>query len=382
MKRNLILRAVLSALPALTASAQMSAWHFEFSGGKPDKLVWQADAGRDYDLFQSPDLAAWTHVEGFPKPGPDPAMEHPFVAETLGFFKVTSAKSPSAEFVLIPAGTFSMGDSLLEGYSWERPVHSVYVSAFHMAKYEVTKALWDEVRRWAVVNGYTDLAAGSSFAGNSYSKGPGHPVHMVTWYDVVKWCNASSEKEGLVPCYYTDAAQTMLFKAGTNAIENTMVNWSANGYRLPTEAEWEKAARGGVAGARYPWGTNTISHAQSNYYATGTAYGNQSGNAGNHPDYATGASPYTAPAGSFAATGYGLHDMAGNVWEWCWDRYGEYPSALRTNPRGATSGAFRVRRGGAWLSVAEVCSVALRWGSDPSSVYFSVGFRVARSSVP
>lgn len=101
-----------------------------------------------------------------------------------------------------------------------------------MAKYEVTKALWDEVRTWGITNGYTDLPTGDG-------KEADHPVQEINWYAMVKWCNARSLKEGLTPCYFTNALKTVdfLYKTGNVDIDNTMVNWNANGYRLPTEAE-------------------------------------------------------------------------------------------------------------------------------------------------
>jgi formylglycine-generating enzyme required for sulfatase activity len=104
------------------------------------------------------------------------------------------------EFALIPAGPFRMGDqsSPRVGYPDELPVHTVEVSAFYLGKYEVTKELWDEVRTWGIRNGYTDLAEGNEVYA---AKGTNHPVHTLNWYDVVKWCNARSEKEGLTPCY-------------------------------------------------------------------------------------------------------------------------------------------------------------------------------------
>jgi formylglycine-generating enzyme required for sulfatase activity len=279
-------------------------------------------------------------------------------------------KVPIGEFSLIPAGNFQMGDTFAELATNERPVHTVNVSDFYMAKHETTKALWDEVRAWGSTRGYTDLPSGGG-------KGALHPVHSVSWFDIVKWCNARSERNGLVPVY-TNGANVM--RSGTTA---PTANWSANGYRLPTEAEWEKAARGGLSGSRFPWG-NTISHSQANYYAVGTDYGNQSGDAGNHPTYNDGVFPYSSPVGSFAPNGYGLYDMAGNMWEWCWDWYGSsyYGSSPASDPRGPGTGSFRVLRGGSWVYPADYCRAAVRAYSDPTGSSSNVGFRAARSSVP
>lgn len=185
----------------------------------------------------------------------------------------------------------------------ERPVHLAEVIDFYMGRYEVKKSLWDEIRAWSMENGYIDLPVGGGKAAN-------HPVHSVSWYDVVKWCNARSEREGLVPCYMVNGA---VYRTGIN--NGVVCNWRASGYRLPSEAEWEKAARGNLVGKRYPWG-DTISHAEANYYAKGADYGNQSGYAGVHPLYDTGDSPHTSPVGSFGANGYGLYDISGNVHEW------------------------------------------------------------------
>ena len=274
---------------------------------------------------------------------------------------------------LIPAGSFTMGDNL-DGES-DAPVHSVYVSAFYMDKYDVTKALWDSVYQWATNHGYSFDYAGSGKAAN-------HPVQTIDWWDAVKWCNARSEKEGLNFCYYTSAAQTTVYRSGQVNLTNACVNWVANGYRLPTEAEWEKAARGGLSGHRFPWG-DIISQSLANYYGhTGYAY--DLGPNGYNTNYTSGGSPYTSPVGSFAPNGYGLYDMAGNVWQWCWDWYdGSWYSnvgatqADTRGPGGVLSN--RVLRGGAWNGIASgaQCAVRISYVS-PGNAYNGFGFRCVR----
>ncbi len=275
-------------------------------------------------------------------------------------------------FALIPAGAFTMGDSL-DGMS-DAPTRTVTLDAFYMGKYEVTKAEWDEVRNWGLSNGYTDILEGYGTASN-------HPVQTITWSNTVKWCNARSQKDGLTPVYYTNDAQTTIYKTGYVNVTNAQVKWSGNGYRLPTEAEWEKAARGGLGGKRFPWG-DTISHNQANYYASSSCSYDLSGAVNNyHPNYATTRSCYTSPVGAFAANGYGLYDMAGNVLEYCWDWYGTYAAGSQTNPRGSSSGAGRVVRGGCWNYNAYYCRVAER-SAYGTYAECHLGFRVVRSSVP
>jgi serine/threonine protein kinase/formylglycine-generating enzyme required for sulfatase activity len=273
----------------------------------------------------------------------------------------------SESFALIPAGSVAMGDPSA-GAGSPLSVRMINVSDFCMAKREVTKAMWDEVRAWGLTHGYEDLAVGSGKAEN-------HPVQMVTWHDVVKWCNARSQKEGMKPCY-TFAGN--IYKKGA---ENEIVcDWDANGYRLPTEAEWEKAARGGLVGKRFPWGDEPISHNLANFQNNGgETY--QSGSTGMHPRWSghnDGKLPYTAPVGSFTPNGYGLYDMAGNLVEWCWDWYGDYAAGEQTDPRGATIGTNRVLRGGCWDSKADTCGVAFRGEYFPFHSFSSIGFRVAR----
>ena len=260
-----------------------------------------------------------------------------------------------------------MGDAL-DGLS-DAPVHTVQVSAFYMAKYLVTKEIWDTVRAWGSAHGYKELSVGASKAKN-------HPVQTITWYDAVKWCNARSEMEGLTPCYTVSGK---VYRTGNS---NTVAcNWNANGYRLPTEAEWEKAARGGLIGKRFPWG-DRISYSRANY-SSDTSYDyDVSPTREYHPVWGTGATPYTSPVGSFAANGYGLYDMTGNVWERCWDWYGSYTAGTQTDPRGPASGSYRLGRGGSWHDNAGNCRVARRNYYGPGGSYNGFGFRLARSSVP
>jgi formylglycine-generating enzyme required for sulfatase activity len=286
-----------------------------------------------------------------------------------------------AGFAQIPAGTFAMGSVVFSNTSdptdgiTDATIHTVTLAGFYLAKTETIYADWIAIWEWALTHGYTDLI------GVGAGKADAHPVQSVSWYDVVKWCNAKSEKDGLTPVYYTDDAQTAVYRTGNVDVTNAQVKWTANGYRLPTEAEWEYAARGGLTGKRFPWG-DSITHQQANYFSDSAYSYDVSETRGHHPTYVPGGQPYTSPVGRFALNSYGLADMAGNVWEWCWDWAGGYGSAAVSAPRGATSGSGRVFRGGSWDYDAYFARCAFRLNYSPSNRSSLVGFRLARSSVP
>ncbi|MEK0447019.1 MAG: hypothetical protein RLZZ399_2340 [Verrucomicrobiota bacterium] len=266
-------------------------------------------------------------------------------------------------FVRIPGGNYQIGNLMGDSDLSYAPVTSVMLSGFYLAAHQTTKAQWDVVFSWATGNGYTFANAGAGKASH-------HPVQRVSWHDAVKWANAASEKEGLTPCYRVGG---QVYRTGNQ--DSVTCDWGANGYRLPTEAEWEVAARGGLSGKRFPWG-DTITHGQANYYSSFTYSYDVSPTRGYHPTYATGNFPYTSPVGSFAANGYGLYDMAGNVFQWCWDVYGAYSGG--SDPRGAASGSWRVLRGGNWIMNEDYARCAQRFISLPAGVSDYYGFRLAR----
>ena len=230
--------------------------------------------------------------------------------------------------VLVEGGSFLMSSN--DGEGDEKPVHQVTVSAFLIGKYEVTQKEWTEIM------------------GNNPSnfRGDELPVEQVTWYNVVEYCNKRSLKEGLTPCY-----------SGSGS--GIVCNWTANGYRLPTEAEWEFAARGGKQ-------TRGYTYSGSNDLGSVAWYNGNSGIT-------------THAVGTKAANELGIHDMSGNVWEWCWDWYASYSSGSQNNPAGASSGSNRVLRGGGWNYYGYGnCRVSGRGSIIPGNS-INVGVRVSRA---
>ena len=249
--------------------------------------------------------------------------------------------SIGVELVWVPGGSFDMGKELnpASGYGDVTPVHPVTLSGFLMGETEVTQAQWLAVMGW--------LPDGLTASG--YGVGDKCPVYFVRWYDAVEFCNALSEREGLTPAY---------------TVSGTNVTWNrtATGYRLPTEAEWEYAAKGGN-------GT------PGNYTYAGN-------NSADEVAWHSGNSSSTQEVGAKKPNGLGLHDMSGNVYEWCWDWYDSYSSEPQSDPEGASSGSGRVGRGGSWYSSAEFVRSADRRSNAPGSLTGSrdFGFRLVRSS--
>jgi sulfatase modifying factor 1 len=241
------------------------------------------------------------------------------------------------KLVLIPAGEFEMGSrpSEEERFDSEGPVHKVYLDAYYIAEKEVTVGQWKRFvqdtaynwDKWSLLN--------------TYAPGDNYPIVFVTWEDANAFCHWLSGKERKT-------------------------------YRLPTEAEWEKAARGGLRGKKYPWGDEAPDGTQCNFADKNTDFfwSNKRVDDG----YA-----FTSPAGSFPPNGYGLYDMAGNAWEWCqdwfdWDYYKGSPSK---NPKGALSGLDRSIRGGSWCNDANIIRGAFRGFLLPIVPSHPRGFRLA-----
>ncbi|GHU03195.1 hypothetical protein FACS1894147_06700 [Spirochaetia bacterium] len=255
----------------------------------------------------------------------------------------SGSQNMPANMIRINGRTFTMGSPLSEaGRIDNEAQHQVTVTGFYLGKYEVTQKEYEEVMG---IN-------------PSRFKGQSLPVERVSWFDAVEYCNRRSQKEGLTPAYTISGSGN-----------NRTVSWNrnANGYRLPTEAEWEYACRAGTAG---PFSTGiNITANQVNYN-------------GNYPYNSNAKGTYrekTTAVGSFAANPWGFYDMHGNVWEWCWDWYGDYGSRTQTDPAGAASGTLRVFRGGSWFSLAAVARSAYRYYYAPTFQSYNLGFRVARS---
>jgi formylglycine-generating enzyme required for sulfatase activity len=288
---------------------------------------------------------------------------------TMGDFVVEPERPVPDGFVHIQGGTFTMGspDTEAERYSDnEGPQHQVTVSGFLMGKYEVTQ------KEWVEIMGSNPSKFTKEWYDNPSKFTDNLPVERVSWYDVIVYCNKRSIAEGLTPAYTisgsTDPADWGDIPTTMSDITWDNVTWnrSANGYRLPTEAEWEYACR---AGTNTPFSTgDNITTDQANYDGNRPYNGNPSG------IYRQ----TTTAVGNFASNGWGLYDMHGNVWEWCWDRKGDYGSEFQDNPVGASSGLTPIVRGGCYFSQAQFVRSAMRGMFTPNDRQDYLGFRLVR----
>ena len=256
--------------------------------------------------------------------------------------------------VFVKGGTFRMGCTSEQGGDCrdaEKPAHEATVSDFYLGRYEVTFEEYDAF-----------CAATGRQKPDDRGWGRGkRPVINVSWYDAVEYCNWLSEQQGLTPYYAIDKSRKDLNNDSSDDYDD--LKWlvtprvGGNGYRLPTEAEWEYAARGGAKSKGYKYaGSNNLDE---------VAWFEE--NSGRE----------TRPVGEKNPNELGLYDLSGNVWEWCWDWYGDYSSSSKTNPRGPESGSGRVLRGGSCSYIAEFCRVSYRSYLHPDSRYDDFGFRVA-----
>jgi len=263
----------------------------------------------------------------------------------------------TAVMVYVQGGTFDMGDHFNEGLTNELPVHSVTLSDFNIGKFEVTQ------NEWAAIMGSNPASA--------FGVGSNYPVYYISFYEIIVYCNRRSISERLTPCYsisdLTNPDEWGNAPTSSNAEwDRVECNWDANGYRLPTEAEWEYAVRGGI-------------HYADNYHYSGSDI------IDDVAWYKLNNDPVgTKPVGSKASNQLGVHDMSGNISEWCWDWFGSsyytscYENGVEINPHGPETGTSRVLRGGFWDILDYNCRVSYR---DYNILYYknlNFGFRLVR----
>ena len=244
------------------------------------------------------------------------------------------------EMVRIPAGEYIMGGEV--GLSIERPPHTVALTYdFYMGVYEVDQLLF------SVVMGFNPIKVhGNDCEGRIFPPEAEEPAYCVSWFEAVRFANKLSERDGLEQCY---------------EVVNGMLYWTkgleCEGYRLPTEAEWEYTARGG----------EDFVYSGSNEPSDVAWFWENS-------------EKMIQPVGRKKPNKYGVYDMSGNVWEWCWDWYGDYPKKLQLNPIGPALGEQKIRRGGAWFNGSEDIRVHSRLRKDPGDRYGLLGFRLVRTA--
>ena len=273
--------------------------------------------------------------------------------------KISTSGKQIPGFIFVQGGSFTMGDTRGKGCEDELPTHIDTLNSFYIGKFEVTQKEFSKYMA-------PDIKPDTTWT-IKYGLGANYPAYNVSWYAILKYCNLRSVKEELAPCYRiggstnpNDWGSIPTFK--DSIWDAVICDWNANGYRLPTEAEWEYAARGATNEPDYLYsGSDKIEY---------VAW------------YLDNSEDTSHPVGEKKDNSIGIYDMSGNIWEWCWDRYSDsyYRSSPRNNPVGPSSGLSRVFRGGGWNYNASLCRVANRADGAPYESYIFVGFRVCRSA--
>jgi formylglycine-generating enzyme required for sulfatase activity len=282
-----------------------------------------------------------------PEPAPakirvEPVPPPPKMAEPVP--DLITTKTTDLTLKLIPAGTFLMGSPEGEGLDRERPQHKVTISRpFYLGIHQVTQAQYTKLMGENPSYFATTGNGKDKVAGMDTSR---FPVEMVSWYESVRFCNALSQAEGLDPYYKIEGAQVEIAEG--------------DGYRLPTEAEWEYACRAG------PGGVGAF------------CFGDDAGQLGRYAWCNDNSGGKTHPVGQRLASAFGLFDMHGNVWEWCWDGYADYDANPAVDPVGPLGATARVRRGGGWIGNPRDARSANRGWGTPEDRRSGLGFRLAR----
>lgn len=257
-----------------------------------------------------------------------------------------------------------MGDVMGDNENdWEKPVHWVTLSDFYMSAYCVTFEEYDA---------FCKATGREKPNDNVWGRG-NRPVINVNWYDAVEYCNWLSKIERRQPVYTIDKSHKDSTNTNNYDYHKWIIipDWNANGYRLPTEAEWEYAAREEGNKVRFGNGQNILRPTEANFNAK-DEYKKPYSEAGEYR-------AMTVTVDSFRANALGLYNMSGNVWEWCWDWLGAYDKSTIRNPRGPETGSNRVLRGGSWGINADYCRVAYRRDASPAIIDHIYGFRLAVS---
>ena len=293
---------------------------------------------------------------------------------TITMTPTSTSTTDYSVLVSVPGGIFTQPDGTNN--------FNHTISVFKIGKYLVTYGLWYTVCQWAVGNGYSFANAGTEGCCGSTGLAPTaakfQPVTDVNWRDTIVWCNAYSQMSGLTPAYCSDASFITPVKISSSvggidtapgSVDNPYVNWTANGFRLPTEGEYQYAASYVNGSSWLPY--DYASGATDNYtdaMATGlVAWYSDNCNS-------------TQAVGGKTPNALGIYDMSGNVWEACWDWYGSYPTTVQTNYRGSASGSYRVLRGGGYDGTTYAMQVGERLNISPwSNTYLDAGFRFART---